>query len=63
MAGLPAFQNIYGPYEHKVVIQDDSSYPTNGLHQGGMVQLKTETGGLSSCKTVVLLAVYLICFL
>ena len=33
-------KNIYGPYEHKVVIQDDSSYPTNGLHQGGMVQLK-----------------------
>lgn len=33
-------RNIYGPYEHKVVIQDDSSYPTNGLHQGGMVQLK-----------------------
>lgn len=33
-------KNIYGPYEHKVVIQDDSSYPTNGLHQGGMVQLE-----------------------
>lgn len=33
-------KNIYGPYEHKVVIQDDSSYPVNGLHQGGMVQLK-----------------------
>ena len=33
-------KNIYGPYEHKVVIQDDSSYPANGLHQGGMVQLK-----------------------
>lgn len=33
-------KNIYGPYEHKVIIQDDSSYPTNGLHQGGMVQLK-----------------------
>ncbi|HJA84728.1 MAG TPA: glycoside hydrolase 43 family protein [Candidatus Bacteroides avicola] len=33
-------KNIYGPYEHKVVIQDDSSYPPNGLHQGGMVQLE-----------------------
>jgi len=32
--------NIYGPYESKVVINDDSSYPGNGLHQGGMVQLK-----------------------
>ena len=32
--------NIYGPYESKAVFQDDSSYPTNGLHQGGMVQLK-----------------------
>lgn len=32
--------NIYGPYEHHVIIQDDSSYPPNGLHQGGMVQLK-----------------------
>ena len=33
-------KNIYGPYEHKVIMQDDSSYPPNGLHQGGMVQLK-----------------------
>lgn len=32
--------NIYGPYEHRVIMQDDTSYPTNGLHQGGMVQLK-----------------------
>lgn len=32
--------NIYGPYEHKVIMQDDSSYPPNGLHQGGMVQLE-----------------------
>lgn len=32
--------HIYGPYEHKVIMQDDSSYPPNGLHQGGMVQLK-----------------------
>ncbi|WP_212005136.1 glycoside hydrolase 43 family protein [Chitinophaga sp. HK235] len=32
--------SIYGPYESKVVIQDDHSYPGNGLHQGGMVQLK-----------------------
>lgn len=32
--------NIYGPYEHKLIMNDCSSYPTNGLHQGGMVQLK-----------------------
>lgn len=32
--------NIYGPYEHKLIANDDSSYPPNGLHQGGMVQLK-----------------------
>ncbi|SEW52766.1 glycoside hydrolase family 43 protein [Chitinophaga arvensicola] len=32
--------NIYGPYESKVVMQDDHTYPGNGLHQGGMVQLK-----------------------
>lgn len=31
--------NIYGPYEHKLIINDASSYPPNGLHQGGMVQL------------------------
>ena len=33
-------KNIYGPYEHKVIVEDDASYPGNGLHQGGMVQLK-----------------------
>ncbi|WP_081147567.1 family 43 glycosylhydrolase [Niastella vici] len=33
-------KNIYGPYESKVIVQDESSYPANGLHQGGMVQLK-----------------------
>ncbi len=33
-------KNIYGPYESKVIVQDESSYPNNGLHQGGMVQLK-----------------------
>ena len=33
-------ENIYGPYEHKLIMYDDSSYPKNGLHQGGMVQLK-----------------------
>ena len=33
-------KHIYGPYEHKVICQDDTSYPPNGLHQGGMVQLK-----------------------
>lgn len=32
--------NIHGPYEHKLIMDDDSSYPGNGLHQGGMVQLK-----------------------
>ncbi|MBS0030372.1 glycoside hydrolase family 43 protein [Chitinophaga sp. 22321] len=32
--------SIYGPYESKVVMQDDHTYPGNGLHQGGMVQLK-----------------------
>ncbi|MGM9803337.1 MAG: glycoside hydrolase 43 family protein [Muribaculaceae bacterium] len=33
-------KNIYGPYEHKIIVEDDASYPGNGLHQGGMVQLK-----------------------
>ena len=32
--------NIYGPYEHKLIMNDSTSYPGNGLHQGGMVQLK-----------------------
>lgn len=32
--------HIYGPYEHKLIMNDSSSYPKNGLHQGGMVQLK-----------------------
>ena len=32
--------NIYGPYEHKVVLHDDDSYPGSFLHQGGLVQLK-----------------------
>lgn len=32
--------HIYGPYEHKLIMNDDRSYPGNGLHQGGMVQLK-----------------------
>ncbi len=32
--------NIYGPYEYKLILNDNSSYPDNGLHQGGMVQLK-----------------------
>ena len=32
--------SIYGPYEHKIIVDDNSSYPPNGLHQGGMVQLK-----------------------
>lgn len=32
--------NIYGPYEHKIIVEDSSSYPPNGLHQGGMVQLR-----------------------
>lgn len=33
-------KNIYGPYESKIIVQDESSYPDNGLHQGGMLQLK-----------------------
>jgi len=31
---------LEGPYECKCVCRDDSSDPPNGLHQGGMVQLK-----------------------
>lgn len=31
---------IEGPYEHHLIMDDDRSYPGNGLHQGGMVQLK-----------------------
>ena len=38
--------NIYGPYEHKLIMNDWSSYPENGLHQGGMVQLKNGDCGL-----------------
>lgn len=33
-------KNICGPYEHKVIVEDATSYPPNGLHQGGMVQLE-----------------------
>lgn len=33
-------KQITGPYESKIIYQDESSYPSNGLHQGGMVQLK-----------------------
>ncbi len=33
-------KSITGPYESKIIYQDESSYPNNGLHQGGMVQLK-----------------------
>jgi len=33
-------KNLTGPYESKIIYQDESSYPNNGLHQGGMVQLK-----------------------
>jgi beta-xylosidase len=32
--------SLYGPYEHKVIVKDDCGYPGNGLHQGGLVQLK-----------------------
>jgi beta-xylosidase len=35
--------NIYGPYQSKVILNDDSTYPGNGLHQGGMMQLKDGT--------------------
>ncbi|TDX00363.1 glycoside hydrolase family 43 protein [Dinghuibacter silviterrae] len=33
-------KNIYGPYEYRTIVHDDGSYPPNGLHQGGLVQLK-----------------------
>ncbi len=33
-------KNLRGPYEHRIVMDDDGSYPGNGLHQGGMVQLQ-----------------------
>ena len=33
-------RQLDGPYEWRVVMDDDSSYPGNGLHQGGMVQLQ-----------------------
>ena len=33
-------RHIYGPYESKVIFQDDASYPGNGLHQAGMVELE-----------------------
>lgn len=33
-------KSIYGPYESKVIMDDATSYPPNGLHQGGMVQLQ-----------------------
>ncbi|HTJ10386.1 MAG TPA: glycoside hydrolase 43 family protein, partial [Dinghuibacter sp.] len=36
-------KSIYGPYEYKTIVHDDGSYPPNGLHQGGMVQLKNGT--------------------
>ena len=40
-------KHIYGPYENHLIMDDDSSYPDNGLHQGGMVQLKLRQVGLS----------------
>ena len=33
-------RSIYGPYEYRVIMDDATSYPPNGLHQGGMVQLE-----------------------
>lgn len=33
-------KDIYGPYEYKTIVHDDGSYPPNGLHQGGLVQLE-----------------------
>lgn len=33
-------KSITGPYEWKRVCKDDRAYPGNGLHQGGLVQLK-----------------------
>ncbi|MBP5585776.1 MAG: glycoside hydrolase 43 family protein [Lentisphaeria bacterium] len=32
--------NIYGPYEHKVVCDSQLTYEGSGLHQGGLVQLE-----------------------
>lgn len=32
--------HIYGPYEYKLIMNDSHTYPDNGLHQGGMVQLE-----------------------
>ena len=31
-------KNLYGPYETKVLIDDDINYPGAGVHQGGYVQ-------------------------
>lgn len=31
---------VYGPYESKVVIRDDATFPGSFLHQGGMLQIK-----------------------
>ena len=33
-------KSINGPYEWKRTCKDDRAYPGNGLHQGGLVQLK-----------------------
>lgn len=33
-------RSLQGPYEHRIVLDDDRSYVGNGLHQGGMVQLE-----------------------
>ena len=34
MAGLSPFEEYLLPYEHKVIVEDATSYPPNGLHQG-----------------------------
>lgn len=44
-------KNIYGPYEHKVVLQDDSSYPENASIREAWCSSETANGGSSSCRT------------
>ncbi|MFA7485656.1 MAG: family 43 glycosylhydrolase, partial [Phycisphaerae bacterium] len=45
--GLDGFQvalrseNIYGPYEQKVVIRDTTDGPNYGIHQGALIQTQT----------------------
>ena len=38
-------KNIYGPYEHKVVMWQGNS-PINGPHQGGLIDMDNGKAGL-----------------